>query len=221
MNYNEVGFRHLEAGNYELAAQAFNDAIEQNPKDPTAYVNLGTLLQSMNDADRALRFYDRALMIHNTFASAYYAKGALFFAADQLVEAEESLRAALLYGLDDADLHFMLGMTYQKLGDPVRGLPRLQRASELNGVDIEIAFQYGLALAQNEKLEEAVEMFEHVLMLDETHTDARYNYAIALAFLGQQEACYAELEAVLAYQPEHALARDAKAKMDALLKQAD
>lgn len=40
MNYNEVGFRHLEAGNYELAAQAFNDAIEENPKDPTAYVNL-------------------------------------------------------------------------------------------------------------------------------------------------------------------------------------
>lgn len=56
MNYNEVGFRHLEAGNYELAAQAFNDAIEENPKDPTAYVNLGTLLQTMNDADRALRF---------------------------------------------------------------------------------------------------------------------------------------------------------------------
>jgi len=54
-------------------------------------------------------------------------------------------------------------------------------------------------------------------LLEETHTDARYNYAIALAFLGQQEACYTELETVLAYQPNHTLAKDAKAKMDALL----
>ena len=218
MNYNEVGFRHLESGNYELAAQAFNDAIEEQPNDPTGYVNLGTLLQSMGDADRALRFYDKALTIDPTFASAHYAKGALYFSADLLVEAEESLRLALLHGLDDADLHFMLGLTYQKLGDPVRGIPRLKQATELNGVDVEIAFQYGLALAQNEQIEEAAEIFEQVLLLEETHTDARYNYAIALAFLGQQEACYTELETVLAYQPNHTLAQDAKAKMDALLK---
>lgn len=217
VNANEQGIQAMQQGEFEQAAKHFNDAIEANPTDPTGYVNMGTLLQAIGDHKRAVVFYDKALELDSAFGAAHYAKGALAYELEQVDLAEASLRQALLSGMDDADLHFMLGLTYKAMGDFVRALPRLREAKAKAAEDVEITFQYGLALAQNEQLDMAVEALEDTLDLDASHTDARYNLAIAYAFLGEQDKTYAELERVLELQPDHELARDAKAKMDELL----
>ncbi len=194
LNANELGIQAMQQGEFEQAAKHFNEAIEANPTDPTGFVNMGTLLQAINDYDRAVIFYDKAIELDGSFGAAHYAKGALAYELEQLESAEASLRQALLSGMDDADLHFMLGLTYKAMGDFVRAMPRLREAKKQSPEDVAITFQYGLALAQSEQLEEAVVALEETLDLDASHTDARYNLAIAYAFLGDQERTYAELQ---------------------------
>ena len=52
--------------------------------------------------------------------------------------------------LNESDVYFMLGMSYYQLESLPYAQANLQRAVELNPVDIDARFQYGLTLAQLE-----------------------------------------------------------------------
>ena len=43
MNYNEIGAKALQEEKTEEAIQAFMQAIESNPEDPSGYINLGNI----------------------------------------------------------------------------------------------------------------------------------------------------------------------------------
>jgi tetratricopeptide (TPR) repeat protein len=50
----------LYRGNYELAERMFREVLEQSPKDPASYNNLGYLAVAEYDPQRALGFFKRA-----------------------------------------------------------------------------------------------------------------------------------------------------------------
>src|SRR5690625_3728956 len=109
MNYNEKGIAYMNEKNYEEAAKMFNDAIEADPKNPTGFINFGNLLGVVGDYERALTFFDKAIELDESAATAYYGAGTIYYKQDQFEEAAKMFKHALS-GLDNADVHFMLGM---------------------------------------------------------------------------------------------------------------
>ena len=63
MNYNEIGIQALQEGNTEEAIQAFTKAIEEQPEDSLGYINFGHVLTSMDEIDRAERFFQKAIVL--------------------------------------------------------------------------------------------------------------------------------------------------------------
>ncbi len=61
MDYNKIGIDAMQEGDFEKAAEAFTKAIEENGQDPVPYINFANLLSSVNELERALAFYNRAL----------------------------------------------------------------------------------------------------------------------------------------------------------------
>lgn len=59
LNYNELGIQAIQEENYEKAAELFNKAIEENPEESIGFINFGNLLASMNENERAERFFKR------------------------------------------------------------------------------------------------------------------------------------------------------------------
>ena len=124
------------------------------------YINFANLLSSVNELERALAFYNRALELDNSAAAAYYSAGNVYVMKESFSEAKDMFEKALRSGMENGDLFYMLGTVLVKLERPKLALPYLQRAVELNENDTEARFQFGMCLANEEMLDEALAQFE-------------------------------------------------------------
>lgn len=208
---NAIGIQYLQEGKYELAIKAFTEEIENNPTNAVAYVNFGNVLNAVGEKEKAMNFYKKALGLDEKMAAAYYALGNNYFELEDWQNAKEMFEAAMKNGLqNDGDTLFMLGMTLLKFDQPKLALPYFQRAVELKPTDMEARFQYGLCLAQQGLLEEAIEQLEEVVKHDKQHADAFYNLGVAYAYTENKEKSLEMLDKALEVQHDHILAAHAK-----------
>lgn len=103
----------LEDASSPRALEAYAKAIELNPRNADAYVNLGRLLQLQGDLKRAKRHYERALDLVPSHQLALYNLGTVFDELNELQTAADFyLRAPAV-----PDAHFNLARIFELLGD--------------------------------------------------------------------------------------------------------
>ncbi len=106
--YYNKGTVLIDVGRPDLAVQAFDKALELDPRNEKALLNRGEALRRMGKNKEALGSLDRALKNHNALADAHYARGLNLMALGQADKAEEAFRAAVKEG-DDPDYAVGLG----------------------------------------------------------------------------------------------------------------
>ncbi|MCM3663890.1 tetratricopeptide repeat protein [Mesobacillus subterraneus] len=210
MDKNQTGIEFMKEGKWEEAAQAFMEAIEAHPADPVAYINFGNVLTAVGDIERALNFYNKAISLDENATAAYYSKGGLYYDEQNFEEAKNMFELAMKKGLETGDNFFMLGMSLAQMGNSRLALPYLQRSTELLENDAEAHFQYGLCLAREGFIDEAVISLEQAVTLDSQHADALYNLGVAYGFKEDGEKALEMFNRALEIQPDHLLAGHGK-----------
>lgn len=121
----------LEDAKSGRAKDAYVKAIELNPRNADAYVNLGRLLQLQGDLKRAKRHYEEALGLVPNHQLAFYNLGTVFDELNELDSAAEYyLRAPAV-----PDAHFNLARIFELLGDELAARRHMRRYRELVDVD--------------------------------------------------------------------------------------
>lgn len=212
VNELERATRHIQANEYKKALQIYIDWIENHPEDPIGYINAGNICAQLNQTEEAEKFLTRAIELDERAATAFVSLGNVYFKQSLYNEAGKMFHQALQLGYEDSDLYYLYGMTYVHTQRPLLGLPFLQRAVELEK-NKDYMFQYGLVLAQLHYLDEAEQVFNDVLEIDENHADCLYNVAIIHVHRNDLERAYSLLEKTLQIAPQHDLAHKALAQL--------
>ena len=76
--WTDKGNAAAEQGDYEAAAEAFENAVEVNPSDGRARYNLALALQYLGESERAIVSYRRAIDIDPGLIDAYINLGNLY-----------------------------------------------------------------------------------------------------------------------------------------------
>ncbi len=107
----------FKAGNYDEALDAYQRLIAARPDIPELSYNAGNSLNRLGRYERAVEETRRALPPSSSKlgAAAYYALGNHFLALDQLQDAFEAYRSALLLAPADADAKYNLELTLARL----------------------------------------------------------------------------------------------------------
>ena len=125
---NLRGFAYLALGQDGAAMQAFRKAADGDPKNASAWNNVGVQYLVQGDAQTAAACFAYAVELDPRFAEAHLNHGAALRATGQLVAAEQAFKRALELRPDDAGAHFNLGVLYLD-ADP---FPELDTTTRLN-----------------------------------------------------------------------------------------
>lgn len=208
MDYNEQGIKAFQEKRYEDAAQAFTNAIEQNPENALGYVNFGNLLAAMNDIERAERFFQKAITVDEKAATAYYGLANLYYESERYTEAAKLYQKSIDYGIEGADAFFMLAKCFEREEQYKLALPFMQRAAEIEPNDLQIRLSYGILLCTLEMFEYAGEELQYVIDEDWNNADAHYNLGVLYAVSTQEtEKAKYHLKQAFTLQPEFDQAR--------------
>ena len=88
-DYYKDGLSHVEAQDYDGAEQAFQKAIEKDPKNPNGYYGLGGIHNYRKKYDLAEEALKTTLRIDPTFMDAHYSLGYTYEQMGQKEKAEK------------------------------------------------------------------------------------------------------------------------------------
>ncbi len=121
----------LEDASSPRAVDAYAKAIELNPRNADAHVNLGRLLQLGGDIRRAKRHYERALDLVPNHQLAVYNLGTVFDELNELNSAAEYyLRAPAV-----PDAHYNLARIFEILGDELAARRHMRHYRQMLDVE--------------------------------------------------------------------------------------
>ncbi len=121
----------LEEVDPDKAPDAYRQAINLDPENADAHVNLGRLRQLRGDLKSAKRHYQRALETTPSHQLAYYNMGTVFDELDEIDLAVKFYRKALSV----ADAHYNLARIHEIRGDRLSSLRHLRQYRRLMDLD--------------------------------------------------------------------------------------
>jgi len=90
-----LGMASVHLGEEDQAIQAFERAVEINPKDPRPYLDAALLYAARNDLDKAIDRYQKGLRLDHQNGTAYYNYGRLLLSKGRIEEARDALERAV------------------------------------------------------------------------------------------------------------------------------
>ncbi|RIN77546.1 tetratricopeptide repeat protein [Staphylococcus simulans] len=210
MKQEEI-YQLIKEGQFEAALKALFENIDAHPEDIENYINSGILLAEAGEVEKAEKFFQKALTIDPNNGAIYYNLANVYYNSESYNDAIKLYQQALQTGVDEADTNYMIGMSFNNLGDYKSALPFLMRAAELDqNQDEEIQFQYGLVLCHLELFDQAVKQLGIVLTINPKHTDALYNRGLAgYMFIEGINEAIPYFEKAIEIDPEHLLSQHA------------
>ena len=98
--WGKKGLKHKKEGNYIVAIQCYNKALEINPQDLQTLLNKGIVLKLQGKYDEAIQCYDEALKINPEYPNAWKNKA---LGIEKMGKIEESKNCLDAYNLLEKD----------------------------------------------------------------------------------------------------------------------
>ncbi|MBZ5684872.1 MAG: tetratricopeptide repeat protein [Acidobacteriia bacterium] len=149
--------------------------VEKNQGDFEAHYNLGSMLQTRDDLDGAIREYQEAMSLRPEDATANNALGAALVARGNAARATEFLRKAIQLRNDYFDAHYNLAFALAGQDDFAGAAKEFQLALGIRPDDAGAEANLGVALAQLGRFKEAKAHLQRALEIDPEQPVAKEN----------------------------------------------
>jgi len=205
-SYNNIGISHHISGNFELAIQAFDEAIRLDPQYVAAYYNRGIVHADLGQYSLAIQSYDEAIRLDPEYAKAYFNRGIAYYilAANEL--AIQSYDEAIRFDPQEAGPYYYRGLSYANLGQNELAIQSYDEAIRLDpqyvyeGTKVTAYNSRGYAHYDLGQYELAIQSYDEAIRLNPQDADAYFWRGLAFQALGnsikaeQDFAKYKELE---------------------------
>lgn len=206
---NDLGRVLLLQSRVSEARSHFERALEINPDDAEAHLNLGLAFERLDQRPRAIGEYRLSLKLKPSIPEAHYCLGNALIAEGRLPEAIGELGRALQLRPDYGAAKENLASARNNYGVGLAGAGRWEEAAvqygealRLKPVNPEAQFNLGNSLAQAGRVGEAIGHFEESLRIRPDSLETRMNLASALAQAGRAAEAVDQYERILRAAPQ-------------------
>ena len=185
VKYNMIGNYYLELGQPAKARTYFERTVHLEPDYADGHYNLGVLLESEGQLERAVERYRRAVESKSGYAQAHNNLGNVLLSQGKQEEALRQYRLALRARPDFAEAHNNAGNALQAQGRVEEALIHYRRALEIRSDYAEAHSNLGNVLFAQRKLDAAIGHYREALKIDPKHAEANNNLGSALGSQGK------------------------------------
>lgn len=125
------GFAYQSNGNYAIAIQDYDTAIELNPKAADLYVSRGVAYGIQEQYDEAIANFDKAIELEPDNAEAYINRGNAYDFRGQHDRAVDDYSMAIKLNPNDVDAYVNRGVTYRTMGQRDKAMADFRKAIEI------------------------------------------------------------------------------------------
>jgi predicted O-linked N-acetylglucosamine transferase (SPINDLY family) len=206
---HQLALEASKSGDHHAARDYLHRAILADPLAPEYRVNLGVVLESLNQHAEAIESYRLALEIHPDFPDAQINLGNALSRLEKWPEAIAAYRAALAQRPSDPQLHSSLGIVLYRHNELEPALEEFAAAIELQPKFPEAYNNVGSVLSTRGDFELAVTAFQKAVELNPDLIDAQINLATLLDRIGRRDDAFAIHQRIAATRPDYAPAYQA------------
>jgi tetratricopeptide (TPR) repeat protein len=170
--------------------------------------NLGNALLKMNNVDKAIIHFQKALQIKPDYAEAHYNFGNALLKKGGVDEAIDHFQRALQIKPDYADAHNNLGTALFKKGNVDEAMVHYQKALQIKPDYADAHNNLGTALLKKGDMDEAIVHYQKALQIKPGYADAHYNLGNALLQKGRVEEAIVHYQNALQIKPDYAEAHN-------------
>ncbi|HEY0554301.1 MAG TPA: tetratricopeptide repeat protein [Thermoanaerobaculia bacterium] len=190
----QSGASALREKRFPDAVQAYRKALESEPANATAWMNLGVGLEGSGDPAGAEKSYRKAVELQPSLARAHYDLGTLLAGRGAIQEGLEHLETAVRLDPESRDALFNLGQALEATEEPARALDTYDCLLKLAPQDLDARFHRGQTLAALGRPAEAADELGRVVAAEPREAAPRIAQVIALLGAGRDAEARARLE---------------------------
>lgn len=197
----------LVGGAGDFALQSFKKASELEPNNPAFLTEIGK-------THLALAEVSRQLTASKDAAVADPAKKNM---DASFASAEEILNKAIEMKTDYAPAHYQLAVMFERQGKLEQAIGKMESVVRYNSLDVGVEFQLGvLYLRRNNKddLGRAQQMFERVIQLAPSYSNARWFLASIYEQQGNLKSAIEQVKKVLELNPDNEMVKTRLARLE-------
>lgn len=205
----QAGVTAFQNENYQLAAEAFTQAIEQQPNFVSAYSNRCLTYLILNKYRQAIADCTRGLQIDPTNAESYLNRGLAYYRLGEYQNAVTDYNQLLQLQPSDYRAYYNRGLAQVELGAKVAAISdynqSIQYSSTLPAAQLaEIFNDRGVVYLQLKEPKKAIADFTQAIHLNADDARSYFNRACACHHAGDYLAALSDFDRVLALNPNHA-----------------
>lgn len=187
----------------ESAVASYNRALELDPENTDALLKTAEIKLLLHQYQETFDFANRALRIDEQLYMAYFIKGYAHFELGDSSLFVSSVQTALELNPDFFDGYTLLASYYSSIGSDI-ALDYYNSALELRPESYEALYGKALHLQNTGRTEEAKELYEHMMSLNEENVLAWYNMGYVLLELEKEpEKAIPYFERVVEINPQY------------------
>lgn len=171
--HNNLGVYLLERGQYAEAVQHAQSALEIVPSYPDPHSTLAFGYYMLNQMNKALPEYEKALQFETNNARLYNGYGAALGTVGKLPEACDIFKKSIALNPEQPEAHHNLAFTLVKIGKNEEAISHYQEAVRLDPNYAMAYYNMGNAYLRLGKIEQAKQGYMDCLRLKPDFLDAR------------------------------------------------
>ena len=208
---------NLKNGAYDQALNQLNQLLEKSP-EARAFYDRGLLLLRVNEPDRALADFTKAVESDPTYYEALMEQGKVFFSKEEYSKAEEAFNKVLRLRPAHALAYAWIGRSLAATGKADSALVKLDRAIELDPTQIEPILYQAETRFQIGQLDNALRDIDNLLARITPTAEAFFMRGKIQMARGQIYMAVADLDRAIRLNPSLADAYVARGEIKVRLK---
>jgi tetratricopeptide (TPR) repeat protein len=197
------GHTHYFSKKYKEALNAYEQAIQMDPKWILAYLYRATTLIKLRQYKKALSTYEQATSVDPHAAGVYSKKGDLLWKLNRYEEALEAYEQSLSLSANNQFVWFTKGALLLELGRNEGALLAFEQTTKLDPTFADAYASIGIILVILNRVTEALPVCERAIQLDPSNSRAHYSKGVVLGAMQRYQEALHSYEQAITYDPKY------------------